>query len=162
MCIRDRADADYFPTETKWGYINQAGKVVVRPEFDDNRNFHEGLAAVRKEAKWGYINQAGDVEIPLTYKSVWGFIDGLAKVQTFDNKMGFIDTDGNWIIEPTFDEVTEFSEDRAVFRNGINYGFIDKRGKVIIPAEYERAYSFKNGLAKVKLDNKYGLSLIHI
>ena len=35
-------------------------------------------------------------------------------------------------------------------------GFIDKTGKLIIPATYDECFPFKNGLAYVKLNNKYG------
>ena len=35
-------------------------------------------------------------------------------------------------------------------------GYTDKNGKVIIKAKYDRAWKFKNGLTKVKLNGKYG------
>src|SRR5690606_32653172 len=36
------------------------------------------------------------------------------------------------------------------------YGYLDKSGKKIIPAFYDRAGSFKEGLAVVEVNSKYG------
>ena len=36
------------------------------------------------------------------------------------------------------------------------WGFIDKTGKVIVPFEYEEAYDFQDGLARVSKNNKWG------
>ena len=30
----------------KWGYIDESGKMVIKPQFDDARAFFDGLAAV--------------------------------------------------------------------------------------------------------------------
>jgi len=53
----------------------------------------------------------------------------------------------------------DFSEGlAAVMLNDYgNFGFIDKTGKVVIPIEYQRAYSFSEGLAVVVLNNKWGV-----
>ena len=47
----------------KWGYINQRGEVVIKPQFGDVGDFSEGLAVVQIGDKWGYINQAGEIVI---------------------------------------------------------------------------------------------------
>ena len=36
------------------------------------------------------------------------------------------------------------------------YGFINRKGKAVIPATYEMVWSFSNGLARLKKDSKYG------
>lgn len=49
----------------KWGFINNAGNVVVNPIYDAIwgdccfTNFSEGLAAVVKDDKWGFIDNTG-------------------------------------------------------------------------------------------------------
>ena len=44
----------------------------------------------------------------------------------------------------------------CVKQNG-KYGFIDKKGKVVVPFQFDdTAYSFSDGLAYVKQDGKYG------
>lgn len=43
----------------KWGYINDSQQFVIRPQFDDAKNFSDGKAAVKRNGKWGFINRAG-------------------------------------------------------------------------------------------------------
>ena len=108
-------EEDFEEAKFKWGYINKAGQVVIKDRFDDARNFKEGLAVIRKKGKWGYINKKGEEIIPAQFKAAWSFSEGVARVLTFDKKMGFIDPDGNFIIEPNFDLVEDFHEDLARF-----------------------------------------------
>jgi hypothetical protein len=42
----------------KFGYISEA-RVVIKPQFDDAKEFAEGLAAVKLGKKWGYIDRIG-------------------------------------------------------------------------------------------------------
>ncbi|MGL4375735.1 MAG: WG repeat-containing protein, partial [Microcoleaceae cyanobacterium] len=37
----------------KWGFIDKNGKVIVKPKYDEVRNFSEGLAAVKIGNKLG-------------------------------------------------------------------------------------------------------------
>lgn len=41
--------------------------------------------------------------------------------------------------------------------NDNKYGFVDEKGKVVVPVVYDNIWDFKNGLAKVSLNGKYGL-----
>ena len=60
----------------KWGYIDQAGNVVIEPAYSIAYGFQDGLApvekdgfrknGVRQEGKWGYINRTGEVVTPLS------------------------------------------------------------------------------------------------
>jgi hypothetical protein len=70
----------------KVGFIDPEGKWVKKPEFDDARDFREGLAAVNRGArchaggKWGYIDRDGREVIPVTYRFATPFINGGACV----------------------------------------------------------------------------------
>ncbi len=49
-----------------------------------------------------------------------------------------------------------FCENRAaIFRDGL-YGFIDEKGKEVVPARYERTFPFREGLARVCRDESWG------
>ncbi|MEO0103191.1 MAG: WG repeat-containing protein [candidate division WOR-3 bacterium] len=45
----------------KWGYINKQGKIVIRPQFNEAKDFSEGLAAVKIGDKYFYINNEGQI-----------------------------------------------------------------------------------------------------
>ena len=45
----------------KWGYIDQNGKEVIKPQYDHGGTFSSGMAAVRKGDQWSFIDQNGKV-----------------------------------------------------------------------------------------------------
>jgi hypothetical protein len=78
---------------------------------------------------------------------------------------GFIDADGNVLIQPAWDKVSGdfvlgrlviFSEGLcSVFKDG-KLGYIDTTGKLVIPVQFDFAGAFLDGLARVKLGNRFG------
>jgi hypothetical protein len=101
----------------------------------------------------GIINENGKVVLPLIYDYVGLKADEvLYKNQNpiypivFRNKLGFIDSTGKVIIEPSFIlDKDDYLDER--FYNGIctikqnnKFGMIDTTGKVIIPIIYESIY----------------------
>ena len=74
-----------------------------------------------------------------------------------EEKMGYIDTLGNWIIFPNFDEASGFSEGLAsVCKNDSCY-FINKDGEQVFSSFFEEAETYKNGITIVKKNNGYCL-----
>ncbi len=70
--------------------------MVLKTEFDEVKNFSEGLAAVAVGEKWGYINRAGRLVIKPQFDFASKFSQGLAQV-TIDGKLGYIDRAGKKI-----------------------------------------------------------------
>jgi len=103
----------------KYGYINQAGSMVIEARFDDAMPFSEGLAAVRvgdpDEGEWGYIDTAGRFVIEPRFAGASFFSEGLAAVTVddfFKGKQGYINRQGEMVIQPQFDAAWPF-------RNGV-------------------------------------------
>jgi len=56
--------------------------IAIPPQYDDARDFSEGLAAVRVGGKWGYIDRSGKMVIPPRFLRAEPFRGGLAVVDT--------------------------------------------------------------------------------
>jgi len=71
-----------------------------------------------------------------------------------NNKYGYV-KDGKMAVKANYDYASEFSEGLArVGKNG-KYGFVDEKGKVVVPIKYVAASNFNYGLAVVKtVDNQ--------
>ena len=41
------------------GFVNLKDKVVIEPQWEDARDFHEGYAAVQQKGKWGWLDKTG-------------------------------------------------------------------------------------------------------
>lgn len=144
-------------SKSKWGYVNEIGKTVIKYKYDEARVFSEELAAVAREGKWGYIDKQGKLIIPLIYDGVGDFSEGLAKVKN-NRKWGFIDKIGKEIVPMKYDEISLFFKGMAKVKSGKYLGFIDKTGKEIIPVKYDEIVVLsEEWLAKVRSGNVWGL-----
>ncbi|MCL2812669.1 MAG: WG repeat-containing protein [Clostridia bacterium] len=137
---------------------------VIPPQFDDARNFSEGLAVVMVGEKLGFIDKAGKVVVPPQYDAPWWFDyygsltfrDGLASVMVSDGeteKWGFIDKTGKEVVPLQYDATEGFREGLAAVMIDGKWGFIDKTGKEIVPPKYGEVYAFRDGLARVMVGN---------
>lgn len=141
----------------KSGFADTAGNIVVPLIYDEVSNFINGFALVRSGELWGMIDATGNVVIPLEYETLRDFSDGVALAKIPYGEKGFVDISGNFT--PLYDyDVDFFSEGFALFSEGYKgkYGYIDKTGTLVIPAEYDLAYSFENGLARVQKNGYWG------
>lgn len=99
----------------------------------------------------------------LKYDMIYSSSEGLALVE-LNEKYGYIDKTGKEVIPLKFEEVCHhdigsFSESLATLEpdhGRAKSGFIDKTGKVVIPLKYDEVQPFSDGLAAVKLNDKYG------
>ncbi|MEH7255541.1 WG repeat-containing protein [Neobacillus niacini] len=144
---------------SKWGYINEKGIFVLPPNYEMARDFQEnGLAIVQLNNLTGIINSDGYFIVKPKYDTINSFSEGRATV--IDNE-GFkvIDEIGKVITRKAYSFIGDYKEGRAVVANTNEhgeylYGYLNRRGNIVIPLSYELASDFKDGIAIVK--NKEG------
>ena len=56
-----------------WGYVDQAGSMVISPQYDQAESFACDLAPVQIDGKWGYIDQANRIRILAEFKEAKPF-----------------------------------------------------------------------------------------
>src|ERR1700685_1469279 len=69
-------------------------------------------------------------------------------------KVGYIDSSGEVIVNPTFDEGSEFYEGLASVKVGRQWGFIDSSGRFVIPPSLSGWGKFHDGLATIPTGRK--------
>lgn len=168
--VMRRNEATEYPG-TIAGYMDQTGAIVIKPQFDVARNFNEGLAYVEVDSAnfKGFINREGQRVITVRANQAKDFHEGLAAAEASDKKKwGYIDRSGRWLVKPQYDFADDFSEGLAGVVNNGKYGFINKRGAMVIPARFGVRNSgrhpqlmvssgrFKDGLAAVLVDRLFG------
>lgn len=142
-------------SDEKFGFVDESGKVIINPQFEYARPFHEGYAAICQNKKWGFIDKSGKIVINPQFEGVMDFRKG--KAAFYNGKQcGFIDTKGSYAINPQFDYTMSFSEGIASVYSGKLFGYVGEDGKIIINPQFEEAMSFKSNLALIKQNDKYG------
>ncbi|MEJ2568854.1 MAG: WG repeat-containing protein [candidate division WOR-3 bacterium] len=69
-------------------------------------------------------------------------------------KQGFMNKQGQVVIEPTFSKVNYFKDGVALVGEQGDWGYIDKKGKIIIEIQYIWATDFSEDLAQVLIRSK--------
>jgi hypothetical protein len=135
----------------KIGLIDKKGSIVVSPQFDEFAGFAEGLAAIRLGEKIGFINKTGQYAINPKYDwpvTVWLYRafsgdqlgrSGLTVAQKFSEGLAL---------------VSELNHENV---NKTKYGYIDKSGALVIPLQFDAAWSFSDGLAPAGPKDQNGL-----
>ena len=142
-------------------YINKAGEKMFGQEYDYCMPFSEDRAFVCVKNEWYVIDSQGErigdgVFGPYKKTVPAVFKDGRAVVVK-DEKYGIIDIDGNYIVNPRYEQISEITEGGAIFKENGLYGYMNSDGSVIIAARYESLSNFKKGLAVFSDDHKYGV-----
>ncbi len=145
------------------GYANvKKGKTIVLIDTKGNettiaqpaadvKEFSEGLAAIETKGKFGFINTNGELVVPANFLSVGYFKNGLAWAKTMDEKLGYIDQDGNWVIKPEYEAGKEFDPVSGLARvkkSGV-WCYIDKSGE-ILKVDADSFGDFSEGFADAK------------
>lgn len=142
-------------TGSGFGYRKQIGDIIIAHEYESATPFNEGLAAVLKDGAWRYIDPEGKTIIQLD-KGLRGlpFEGEIARVYK-NGKASLIDRQGVVLVDE-LDVVDRFAEGLAVYEISYKKGYVDNRGKMITPAEFDDAFPFENGFGVVRKNAKYG------
>jgi len=148
------------PVRAKGGYVyieTATGKMMPWGPFGHAKEFRDGMARVQagSERKFGYVSESGELVIPCQYASATEFANGFAIAGFEESKLGLIDKKGKWVVEPTFEGLHRsngydtVADGLFVAQRDGKWGYINERGGVVIPFQYERAMAFSEGLASV-------------
>jgi hypothetical protein len=130
------------------GYIDTTGAMVIRPQFEQGRDFKEGLAAVEvidcppakrdwsKPQRFGFVDRTGSLAIPADFHLADSFSDGLAAVLVSGGR-GYIDKSGKMVIPPIQCSLAlPFAGDLAAIQDSCGgVGYIDRQGEFVWPIQ---------------------------
>ncbi len=106
-----------------YGLINNKGKVILKPQFEELGVLSHGLMAAAKGGKFGFIDAQGHWKIKPTYDSALEFSEGFAAV-CIKQRWGFINKKGNVVVPLKYQNV-------GSFENGIASA-VDLNGSAVV------------------------------
>ena len=152
----------------KYGFIDQTGRVVIEPVYDmveevvssNSKDFGKVLAyKVKRGEFWGLVS--GKIRVEPAFSNISPFHEGMAVASSdtgANQKFGYINSRGMWVITPEYDGANDFSHGLAAVRKGPliggNWGYVNAKGEMIIEPQFRYAYNFLGNIAMVQKDNK--------
>ncbi|MEM6476279.1 MAG: WG repeat-containing protein [Pseudomonadota bacterium] len=161
--VQDNGLSRAEPKSNSVGYIDKAGKWVIRPnakKFDRAYHFSDvGLAAARSEGKWGFIASSGEWMIdPFADGPIWGprFNGEPARaVVEIGGKKGMIAPDSTFVIPAEYDRLSGMYNGAVVGSRDGKFGAFDANGNVIVPFEFKALGWFNtDGMASGTKDGR--------
>lgn len=101
-----------------------------------------------------YVLLAGVYGMPHTFPE-----EGLIPVSVndrYDNRWGYINRAGKFVIAPRFTDAQIFTEGLAAVQIGRRWGYIDTTGKFIVKPRFDGVEPFSEGRASVRVGTKWG------
>lgn len=152
-------DTDLIPVKTSdraLQYITPKGDVSIHhPEFTEIYWFKSGVALVKTDQWYGYINKKGIYVVSPKYKHALSFSEGMAWVVEPDGMPTVINDKGEALFTlKEAEKVYAFSEGLAIFATKTEdghllYGYVDKKGEIVIPPQFADVHPFVHGKAVV-------------
>lgn len=140
----------------QYGYIDNSGNEIIKPQYDHAYPFAEGKAVVVKDEQYHIIDNNNNIlfTLPEGYASYSSFNDGFLIIEK-DGKYTFLNSEYK-ICSELYDSVENFNEGYALVINNIDnqlsYNYINKNYELIFTDqmnEYDFADSFYDGYARV-------------
>lgn len=72
-------------------------------------------------------------------------------------KFGYQDAQGNWKIQPQYEDAWQFSKNLALVKKGGKWGYVNQANETIIPFELDKGEILRDTLAYVMKNGKVGL-----
>jgi len=125
----------------KTGFLDVRDFSVVIPLIYDHADFFVGdYAVVSLQGKYGVIDRQDRTVIAFQSGYILNFDTGIFEVaDTSTHGYHLIDSSGNSINNTLYDDIQPIGEKYLVELNGM-YGFLDSKGKVLIPPTYARSF----------------------
>lgn len=142
--------------EGYWAIINRNGELTTGFEFDQIFSIRESCTIIKKKNKFNLIEPEGNILLTGWYDYICSIrTEGLRRVKQ-NEKWGYIDSKGQLVIPPDYEEARFFWDGFAKVKKNGKYGYIDRSGSIVIPCQYQDSGYFAEGMAPVKVEDKWG------
>jgi len=146
-----------FRLGSKYGFLNETGKIQISAQFQKAQSFSNGRAAFQEKGRWGFIDRTGTPIVRAMYSKCLDYEEGLAVVYQGYKRSGLLDLEGNEIIRPGVDRILDFTAGRGLVRTPEHrYYFITDQNK-LYKGYFQGAEGFVNHVAPIKKSGAWGL-----
>jgi len=137
----ENESSDLFPisVNNKWGYINVKGQVVVEPNLEYAREFHDGVSIISKNDSLFVLHKdlkTYHINIPGKFPTYRNFSCGFAQVESF-KETKIINKHGK--VVASFEEATYSTEGYTGVKIDGKWGYVDTTFNLVIPNVFDEA-----------------------
>jgi hypothetical protein len=72
-------------------------------------------------------------------------------------KIGYVDRQGRWIIQPSYEQAEKFNQGKAAVKTGDKWGYVTSQGSQLTDFKFEQGQGFSQGIAVVRMQGKFNV-----
>jgi hypothetical protein len=137
----------------RWGYANANGEPVIKAQFASAAPFEGGQAVVEKDGAYGLVDEAGKEVVAPAYDAINPYRGGFARVRVGE-AYTFL-AEGGQEFDHYFFNALDFAEGHAAVLDHRGWFYLNGPEVPEKPVIFREAYSFVDGLARVRLPDGY-------
>ncbi|TGE21576.1 hypothetical protein E5K00_14950 [Hymenobacter aquaticus] len=143
-----------FQEKGQWGLLAANGDTLLPARYSSIGDFHDDQAVVEQAGAFGFVDEDGKETLPPTYDALNPYRGGYARVRIGD-AYTFIDEDGQEFSQYYYNAL-DFAEGHAAVLDYRGWFYITgPEAPADTPKLFREAYSFHDGLARVRLADGY-------
>lgn len=152
----------------KWALINASFEPVTDFIYDDVKMDDykycsiSGRAFVKTKDGYQMVDENGKALGAGGYEDAVPFLSEEFTAVKKNGKWGFVDLNGELVIEPQYDSAGAFDGGLAPVQTAEGWGYITADNQMVIPADFTEAKSFYKGVAPVKKGNIWTLIQLNV
>ena len=142
-----------------FAFYNTNGIKIIDYLYKVALEFDNGIAAVKEkdtDLKYFLINKKGERISKDTFDYLFGFNGSDSAYFKNDDKYGFLNNNGDIIIDSIYEEVEGFGEGIAAVKSNGLWGGINSKGEKVIEFKFDNSFQFREGLSRIKGKGGYG------
>ncbi|MBN3583667.1 WG repeat-containing protein [Algoriphagus aestuarii] len=138
--------------------MEEDGILLDAVGMEDVTKIKDNLYTIRfRDGNLGLLGKSGWLVRPnAPLDKVWMGSDGLFPA-TKNNVMGFVNSLGEWVIQPQFEDVGKFSESISSYKKSGKWGLVKSNGELVGSADWDEIKPFSKGFSIAKINDKFYL-----
>lgn len=143
--------------DSNYEYIDVNENTKIPPMFDYAEAFKDGIAIVKVSGQYGVINKSGDFAIQPIYRyPLENLGSGLIAYRSDNFKLGILNKQGEVVVEDEYVQFGQVGDGLIPFMSKSDWGYMNTKGEIVIPAIYAKAKPFNEGYAWVINRSTFG------
>jgi len=137
----------------EWFLADAAGRPVGDGAiYEELLSLQGGRAAVKVGDVWGYLDRDGEMAVAPQYRRGSYFHDGVV-VMCEEGGYGVLNAEGEWVVEPTFDQMSlQFKDGLAFAVEAERWGVIDTAGEWVRTFDLPKPRELNGRLARLRCE----------
>ncbi|MEK7433706.1 MAG: WG repeat-containing protein [Cyanobacteriota bacterium] len=145
--------------DDKFGLVNYKGEFLLDINYKILFSLNlENKFVFQKNDKFGVIDINKKIIIEPIYDFISSFYSDLTTF-SIDNKFLYLNKNLEVVFTSEYNAFIPYNYSNISYlmvQKDNKFGFIDKKGKVVVPVKYDKVKDIENGYFKVKLDGRWG------